>query len=53
MFTAIQYKPLEFAGWTYTPGFTAFGWLIVVFCVMWIPVMALIQMCYRGGYEVS
>lgn len=52
VFTAVQYQPLEFQGWVYTPGFTAVGWMIVVFCVIFIPGMALIQVCYRGGdYE--
>lgn len=52
VFTAIQYKPLEFQGWAYTPEFTAVGWLVVAFCVSFVPVVALIQICYRGGFEV-
>ncbi|XP_067932266.1 sodium- and chloride-dependent glycine transporter 1-like [Watersipora subatra] len=48
-FTAAQYKPLEFAGWSYTPPFSALGWMNVVFCVMFIPLLAIIKSVTLGG----
>lgn len=52
-FTASQYEPLAFYGWEYTAGFTALGFMIIAFCVMFIPLVALITHCYHGGWTVS
>ena len=50
-FTASQYRPLEFHGYLYGDGFNALGWLIVLFCIMFIPMVALVT-CYQKGVRL-
>ena len=37
VFSLIRYEPVHYGGYTYPSWAVVLGWLITIFCIIWIP----------------
>jgi len=51
-FKAYQHVPLHLGAYEYPDWGNAIYWLILAFCVIWIPLIAMYMICTRGGWKV-